>query len=161
VSGLKNKHTLVAVLIAPVLTLIAWYSVDLLVGEKPKPAVAGQSYELVEKPGCRWASGGCELQNGDFELEITPEWSDGGRLALNLESVFPLDGVKLAQVKSETEEGPMMEMDPASEDGRSWTVELTAVDPRYDRLRLVAAANQVLYYGDVALKFAQSQQQGD
>ena len=49
----KNKHVLIATLMAPVLALIAYFGVNALVGEKPHAAEAGQSYVLVEKPNCR------------------------------------------------------------------------------------------------------------
>lgn len=156
---LKNKHTIVAVLVAPVLAVLAWYAADLLVGEKPHAAKAGQNYELVEKPGCRWASGECELKNGDFELALTPEWVESDRLRLKLESVFPLEGVKLAMAGSELENVRPRDMRPLSDDGRTWTIELASPDPEVDRLRLVAAAGQSLYYGDAALKFVQSSEE--
>lgn len=157
----KNKHTVIAVLVAPVLTIMAWFAADQLVGEKPHAAKAGQSYELVEKPGCRWASGGCELQNGDFELTLTPEWVGIDRLRLNLESVFPLEGVKLAMASGEMEHAPPRDMQPIGTDGRAWFIELASPDPEADRLRLVAAASQSLYYGDAALKFALRAEESD
>jgi len=158
---LKNKHTIVAVLVAPVLAILAWYAADVLVGEKPQAAKAGQSYELVEKPGCRWASGSCELKNGDFELALTPEWVGSDRLRLNLESVFPLEGVKLATARNQLEHTRPRDMRLVGNDGRAWTIELASPDPEEDRLRLVAAAGQSLYYGDAALKFAAPAEEAD
>jgi hypothetical protein len=161
VSFLKSKHTIVAVLIAPLLTVMAWYGVDLLVGEKPKPAEGGQSYALAEKPGCRWASGSCEMKNGDFELALAPDWKASGRLGLTLESVFPLEGVRLALVTDETEEAPPQDMQAIGTGGTTWYVELPGPDAQYDRLRLVASAKGALYFGDVALKFALREEVAD
>jgi hypothetical protein len=45
-------------------------------------------------------------------------------------------------------------MRPVGDDGRAWTIELASPDTEVDRMRLVAAAGQSLYYGDAALKFA-------
>jgi hypothetical protein len=150
----KNKHTIIAVLVAPVLAILAWFAADVLVGEKPHRAEAGKSYELVEKPSCRWASGSCELQNGDFELALTPEWFGRSSLRLILESAFPLEGVKLALATGESDYAEPRNMEPTAADGRSWSIELDSPDPETHRLRLVAAASQSLYYGDVALTFA-------
>ena len=38
----KNKHVVVAMLVAPVLALIGYFSVDALVAEKPHAAQAGE-----------------------------------------------------------------------------------------------------------------------
>ena len=65
-SFLKNKHLLVATLMAPVLALVSYYGIGALFGEKPLPAEAGQSYQLIEKPNCRRGSGQCSLKNVDF-----------------------------------------------------------------------------------------------
>ena len=73
---LKNRHMTIAMLMAPVLAIIAYYGVNTLVGEKPHAAEAGQSYVLVEKPNCRHHGGTCGLKNGDFELTLSFEWLD-------------------------------------------------------------------------------------
>ena len=49
-SILKNKHMVIAMLMAPVLALISYYAVNALVSETPHAAEAGQSYLLVENP---------------------------------------------------------------------------------------------------------------
>jgi len=61
-SVLKNKHLVIAMLVAPVLAVLSYFALDVLVGERPKPAEEGQSYPLVEKPDCRYASGHCGLK---------------------------------------------------------------------------------------------------
>jgi hypothetical protein len=149
----KNKHLLVATLMAPVLALIAYYGVNYLVGEKPQAAEAGQTYKLVEKPNCRYASGLCGLKNGDFELTLDFEKLGEDRFKLNLLSVFPLEGVLLAVVGSEADEKQPEEMQATGVDGLNWSLDILIPDPESDRLRLVASSNQALYFGDVATKF--------
>ena len=56
-------------LAAPVLGVVAYFGVGAMFGEKPMPAVAGQSYQLIEKSNCRYSSGQCGLKNVDFELK--------------------------------------------------------------------------------------------
>ena len=76
-SFFTNKHVVVALLVAPVLAIGAWYAVGLIGAETPQKAVPGQSYPLVAKSNCRYASGQCSLENGDIEFEIIPASFDG------------------------------------------------------------------------------------
>jgi len=153
-SVFKNKHVLTASLVAPLLAVMSYYAIDFFVGEKPHAAEDGQSYQLVEKPNCRYESGSCGLKNGDFELLLVPEWVDPVQLQLTLRSEYPLEGVVIA-VDDEKSGTPLpTDMLPVGEDGLVWTAVLSSADPAQDRLRLVASASQSLWYGDVALKFA-------
>lgn len=149
----KNKHVLIATLAAPVLGLVSYYGVGAIFGEKPKPAEAGQSYQLVEKPNCRYNSGECGLKNVDFELTLSFELSASGRLILNLVSENPLDGVKLALVQNGIDEELPRDMRQTGEDGLNWSLDIPLPDPERDRLHLVASTMQTLYFGDVATKF--------
>jgi len=149
----KNKHLLVATLMAPILGLIGYFAVSALVGEKPKPAQAGQSYMLVEKPNCRYSSGLCGLKNSDFELEIRFDRLPGERLLLKLQSEYPLDGVMLAQMVNEDDDSPPKPMRAMGQDGLNWSMEIWNPDPENQRLRLVASSGGAYYIGDAALKF--------
>ena len=68
-----NKHIIVALLVTPVLAVLAWFAVGAFVGEKPQQAAPGQSYPLVERSNCRYDSGQCDLHNEDLQLSITFE----------------------------------------------------------------------------------------
>ena len=149
----KNKHVLIATMMAPVLALIAYFGINALVGETPHAAEAGQSYQLVEKPNCRHSGGICGLKNSDFELTLSFEWLGNGRMLLKLESVHVLDGVLAALVESEASENPPVDMRPVGNDGLTWSLDIAHPDPESHRLRLVASANNALYFGDVAMKF--------
>ena len=158
VSILKNKHMVIAMLMAPVLALISYYVVNALVSETPLAAEAGQSYQLVEKPNCRRNSGNCSLKNGDFELELSFEWLDNNRMLLKLGSVHPLEGVLVALVENETDDKRPVEMRPMGDDGLVWSLDVAHPKPERHRLHLVASSNQSLYFGDVATKFTQENQ---
>jgi len=153
VNILKNKHILTAVLVAPVLAILAYFAIDFMVSEPAQVAEAGQSYLLVEKPNCRYNSGNCELKNGNFELELRAESLDDNRLLLLLKSVFPLEGVKVALAENEADERRPMDMRPMGSDGLVWSLDMARPDPERHRLHLVAASGKSLYYGDVATKF--------
>jgi hypothetical protein len=77
-----NKHILAAVLVAPVLAILSYFGIGYLFGEKPQPALEGQSYRLAEKPNCRWESGpspggtrtGCNWRSNPFFHWTAPCW---------------------------------------------------------------------------------------
>lgn len=149
----KNRHIQLAALMAPLLGLGTYYAVDMFVSEKPKPAQAGQSYLLVEKPNCRRSSGRCGLKNAEFELEFSFDSLGGNRLLLKLRSAYPLEGVLLAQMVNEKDEFQPTPMRAASPDGLYWDMEIENPDPENRRLHLVASANGSMYFGDATLKF--------
>lgn len=153
-SFLSGKHTVIAMLMAPVLGLIGYFGVGAIVGEKPHVAEPGASYELVEKPNCRHASDVCGLKNVDFELILRYEWLENKNMLLLLSSENRLDGVMVAHVENQDDEKEPVAMKPVSNDGLNWSLELQQPDPETNRLRLVASANQTLYFGDAAMKFA-------
>ena len=152
----KNRHMVVAALVAPVLALMAYFGADYVVGERPEAAVAGQDYPLVEQPGCRYAGGDCGLKNADFELRIGIEPGAAGGALLRVESVFPLDGVVAARVSADGSESEPQGMRRSEPGGRAWTVELPAPRAEGDRLRLVALAAGAKYYGEVGTAFVQT-----
>jgi hypothetical protein len=153
VSKWKNKHVVIASLMAPVLALIAYFGINAIVGEDPHAAEAGQSYQLVAKPNCRYSSGECGLKNADFELTLNFERLGGNRLLLKLRSAHALDGVLMAQAAIEEDEEQPVEMRPVGKDGLNWSLEMEDVDPENHRLHLVVSSNGSLYYGDAAMKF--------
>jgi hypothetical protein len=159
-SVLKNKHLVVAMLVAPVLAVLSYFALDVLVGEQPKPAEEGQSYPLVEKPDCRWASGHCGLKNADFEIEIVAEGVGEDRVSLTLTSVFPLDGAMLALVSGEDDDAPPAAMQASGDDGLGWWTEIARPDPARQRLRLVVSSAGSLYYGDAATAFTARKEAG-
>ena len=149
----KNKHVIIATLMAPVLALIAYFGTSALVGETPQAAEPGGSYKLVEKPNCRYSSGACGLKNNDFELSLSYERPSAGRILLKIESEFPLDGVMIAMGESETEQDQPVPMQQMDSENLTWSLNIANPDPEYHRLYLVASTGQSLYYGDVATKF--------
>lgn len=153
----KNKHLLVATLMAPILGLLSYLAIDTLVSEKPHVAEAGQSYLLVEMPNCRYSSGRCGLKNGNFRLELSFDRLEGDRLLLKLKSEHLLDGVLLAQQVNEKDESEPKPMRATGPDGLNWSMEIPNPDPENQRLHIVASSGGAFYVGDVALKFTISE----
>jgi len=140
---------------------MGYFAVTVFMGESPHAAVEGQSYQLVEKPNCRYNSGNCGLKNGDFELKLGVDWLEDDRMVLMLNSVFPLNGVKVALVENEADDTLPVDMRPLGDDGLAWSLNMARPDPERDRLRLVASANSSLYFGDVAMKFTLPETEAD
>jgi len=155
----KNKHVLIATLAAPVLAVISYFGIGAIFGEKPLPAEAGNSYQLIEKPNCRYNSGLCGLKNVDFELTLSFEQLGNDRLLLKLKSENPLDGVLLALVENGIDEDKPRNMQRLGQDGLNWSLDISMPNPEQDRLHLVASANQTYYFGDVATKFIAAKSQ--
>ena len=66
----KNKHVVIAMLVAPVLSILAWLAVDYFISERPHVAESGATYALIAKSNCRYDSGQCDLENSDFSLSM-------------------------------------------------------------------------------------------
>jgi hypothetical protein len=149
---LTNKHVVIAMVVAPVLAVLAWFATGQLAGEKPRPAEQGKSYPLVEKSNCRYPSGACDLQNEEFRLRIAPA-GEGGR-ELVLISSHPLDGVVLGI--GLPEENPRPEaMRAADGQGLEWRLVMAGEPlPQY-RIRLVALAEGSQYFADADTAFLQ------
>ncbi|MEL7297615.1 MAG: hypothetical protein AAGJ86_08115 [Pseudomonadota bacterium] len=65
-----NKHIVAALLIAPLLAVVAWFAVDMWVGERAQSPRQGDAYRLIMSSGCRYAGGRCILKNGNLEIEL-------------------------------------------------------------------------------------------
>ena len=150
---LRNKHVIIAMLVAPVLAVISYFAVDRMVGEVPHAAKAGNSYQLVEKSNCRYQSGRCDLKNGEFNLRLTATHLDNGSVELFLQSEHPLKGVIQALVDAQGKELPPFNMQPADEQGTLWSSQLLVSDASKERVYLAVAANDSLYYADASLTF--------
>jgi len=159
----KNKHVVIAMIVAPILAIISYFAVDQMVAEKPHAAKPGASYQLAEKPNCRYNSGMCDLKNGDFEVRLTTLMRDGNSMLLALSSAHLLSGVKVALVTVD-EQGEIINsgmsmsdrpqnMQPADETGMSWSINLPQPDSESNRLQLVLSSNEVLYFGETHLAF--------
>lgn len=149
----KHRHTAVAAIVAPLLAVLAYYGVDLFVGERPHAAREGEDYPLVERPGCRYAGGQCGLWNGDFELELSLVPLGTERVRMTLSASVPLEGVRVAVVTLAAGEQPPQAMAPAGTDGREWSLELARPEAGEDRVRLAASAAGALYFGEFSTIF--------
>ena len=151
-SMLTNKHVLAALLVAPILAVLAWYGAGQLtddVEQQAAPAQGGASYPLVERPGCRYPGGECGLSNEGFKLAIVV--MPTGQLRMT--SAVPLDLV-LVGLESEGDQGPVKALPVSAEQDR-WVHNFIVMPSSEDRLRVVAGVSGASLFGDVALTFTE------
>jgi hypothetical protein len=151
---LTNKHVVIAMIVAPILAVMAWFATGQFAGETPQAAVPGQSYPLVEKSNCRYPSGACDVENEGLRLRLTAGEAGGNELLLT--SSHPLDGVVLG-VGSADEETEPAAMRAADGQRLEWRLQLGAAPLPVQRIRLVALAAGSSYFADVGTTFLQPQ----
>lgn len=149
----KNKHVIIAMIVAPILSILAWFAVGQLTGEQPQAARPGQSYPLVEQSNCRYSSGACDLENEDFRLRLTLQQGVTGPEFL-LTASHPLEGAVLALAEAGAESTPTA-MRASDGQGLSWRMVLADVPAPEQRIRLVARAGGSSYFADASTAFLQ------
>jgi hypothetical protein len=150
----KNKHVVIAMIVAPILAVIGYFGVDMMVSEKPHAAKAGETYQLAEMPNCRYSSGVCGLKNGDFEVKLSAQMQGDQHMLISLNSALPLDGVKISLMQAAgTGVNEPLDMQSEGSTATQWSVILPQPNIENDRLQLVMSSNQVLYFGETHLTF--------
>lgn len=149
----KNKHVVIAMIVAPILSILAWYAVGQFTGEQPQLAQAGHSYPLVEKSNCRYDSGACDLENGDFKIRLTLHDGVAGPEFL-LTSTHTLEGVVLAVGATDLELKPAA-MRASDGQGLEWRIVVDTIPSPAERIRIVARAAGSSYFADAATIFLQ------
>ena len=155
-SMLTSKHVLAALLVAPILAVLAWYGAGQLNDDeeqKAAPAQAGTSYPMIERPGCRYPGGACGLSNEDFKLAIV--LMPTGQL--RMVSAVPLDYV-LVGLESANDQGPVKAL-PVSVEQDKWVHNFAVVPSSEDRLRVVTGVSGASWFGEVALTFTEPSDQ--
>lgn len=159
---LTNKHFIVALIVAPILAIIAYFATDYAVSERPHSAVEGSSYPLVAKSNCRYQSGRCTLKNGDIELTLSATDIKGTMITFALESGLPLQGAKIALVNQDSagtntpnlnSAAAPLAMKAIDASQQQWQATLHASDLNNANLLIVAAIDDALYYGETETAF--------
>ena len=147
-----NKHVIIAMLVAPVLAIMAWFSVDYFIGERPHAAKEGAAYTLIAKSNCRYDSGQCDIENADFKLSIRPASVTSGSILLEMTSAFPLQSATLGLVNDGTAALPSP-MSATNDEALHWT---TRIDrPRSDSstIRVAVTADGATWYAEIPTVF--------
>ncbi len=151
----SNKHLVIALIVGPVLAILAWFAVGQLLGERAEPAVSGRAYPLLEKSDCRYASGHCKLENQDFKLMLRVE-RQGLDTVLVLVSDHALEGVMFSVAAPGTASSPLA-MDAREPENKKWAYTLVGMPGPEERIRLVASSANSQYFGDASTLFIQRQ----
>jgi hypothetical protein len=149
---LKNKHLIVAMLVAPVLAVMAWFAVDYFIGERPQAARSGQTYTLLAKSNCRYASGQCDLENADFKLSIRPGMLAASSIALTLSSSHELQSAALGIVAGDATQPPTP-LTRTNDDGTEWQGLLSRQGSGEAQIRVAVTAQGATWYAEVPTVF--------
>lgn len=153
-----NKHVITAMIVTPILAVIAWFGVDYMASDRAEPPQTGQSYELVGKSNCRWESGECDLKNGNFEINLKPVFLADKSMEIRLKSNFPLEGAKLAMITGAEDDSAPSPMHTEDFSHTRWYLRLEKPIAENSRIRLAIKQNGTLYYADTATTFFVSKQ---
>ncbi len=149
---LKSKHMILAMFIAPVLAIIAYFSVDYMVSEKPQAALQGSSYKLAAKSNCRYKSGACTLKNGDVEVQIRARRIGDKEVELTMFSELPVQHAIISYVSDDFESEPV-QMNVTSAETNDRHIILQLDDPEKSVLRLALNISDVMYYAEATAVF--------
>ena len=149
----KNKHTLIALIVTPFLAIAGYFATDYLVSERPEQALVGGQYLLVQSPNCRYASGKCELKNGNFKIIVKGKADDSGTLSLRVESMFALDEAYVSVVRDPSDVVGPSAMLPGSDNNMLWQAELQVIQPKEQYLRVVVTVDGSAYYAETTMAF--------
>ena len=149
----KSKHLIVAMLVTPVLSILAYIGTDMALSEKPHAAKKGEAYKLLSKSNCRYTSGLCDMQNGEFKIQFRSESVTDEQLYLSLTSKLPLQGIKLSLVEDLEATGTPVSMEQIDDSNLNWKINLPAPTSEDNWLRVAAQASDTLYYGDTQTIF--------
>lgn len=144
----KNKHLIVALLIAPMLAIIAWFSVDYFVAERPHAAKPGAAYELIAKPNCRRASDQCDLANEDVEVSIVVPSYDSAGVDAQLVSTIAVDRAAIGLGESEPSA-----LSASGDDARRWVGRVEGRLNADSRLRIALVIGGSTFYAEVPVTF--------
>ena len=149
----KNKHVITALIVAPILSVLAWFAVGQIAGEKAKIAEPGAAYPLVARSNCRWASGECELVNNELEMTILPLELGAQYTRLSLDSEFALAQATFALLVNGKEVAATAEPDPSPDAAAQMTVTIPAFADPEAVLRVAVTVQETLYFAEVPAVF--------
>jgi hypothetical protein len=149
----KNKHVIIALIVAPILAILAWFAVGQIAGEKAHVAAPGAAYPLVARSNCRWESGECELHNNDVELTILPLELGAQYTKLSLDAEFPLTQATFALLSNGNEVVASAEHDSSPDAPAQMIVTIPAFADPEAMLRVAVTVQESLYFAEVPVVF--------
>ena len=151
-SFFKNKHVVIAMLVAPVLAIIAYFATDHVVSEKPHQAKQGETYKLAARPNCRYPSGRCTLHNADIEVDVRIERISDSAVKLILQSTHPIQHALASFAAGDKAPLPTTLYRSAAGDD-AWNAEFNQADVENSSLRLVLEVSDAVFYAETPVVF--------
>lgn len=148
----KNKHVILAMFVAPVLSIIAYFAVDFIVSEKPHSAREGNSYRLVADSNCRYKSGHCSLQNGDVKIMLEAKAVSEKQIELYLNSELPVQYAVITYIEEAIESEPV-QLQASQSQKNTLYAKLGLVAPEKSHLRLALKIYNTMYYAETPAVF--------
>ena len=152
----KNKHIIIALIIAPILAIISYFVTDYMVAETPQKIQTGAVYPLTQKPSCRYSSGHCILKNNQLEVSITGKF-ENQNLTLNLTSEQNIQKILFAVTDPNDTHSPPIPMHKSSshtEQLNSWNASWSPIEnPVNKTLKIVLETNGAQFFGETGLEF--------
>lgn len=148
----KSKHVVIAMLVAPVLSVMAWFAVDYFLSERPHAAKEGAAYSLIAKSNCRYDSGQCDIENSDFKINIRPMSITSNSVQLQLTSAFPLQSATLGVVNNGIP-SPPTEMNPTTDESLRWTTRIDRPVADSTMIRVAVTADGSTWYAEIPTVF--------
>ena len=146
-------HVAIALIVAPILAILAWFAVGQIAGEKAQVAEPGGAYPLVARSNCRWESGECELHNNDLEITILPLELGAQYTRLALDSDFPLAQATFALLSGGNEVAASATHDESPDAATQMTVTIPAFADPDAMLRVAVTVQESLYFAEVPVVF--------
>ena len=145
-SFFKNKHVILAMFVAPVLAIIAYFATDHVVSEKPHQVQQGTTYN------CRYQSGQCNLKNGDIEVSVRVERVSDSAVKLILQSNTPVQNALASLTEADANTQPATMYRSAADDD-IWNAEFSPVDAETGTLRLALEIAGSVFYAETPTAF--------
>jgi hypothetical protein len=148
----KNWHVIIAMIVAPILAVLAWLAVDYFVAERPHAAKEGAAYTLIAKSNCRYDSGQCDLENADFKISIRPMSVTSSSVQLELTSAFPLQSATLGLVNNDTPAAPAV-MRATNGEALHWTARIDRPSGESSTIRVAVTSDGSTWYAEIPVVF--------
>ncbi len=150
----KNAHVITAMIVAPLLSVGAYFIADWAVKEKPHAMVAGQVYPLVTKPNCRFSSGQCDLQNAAFHARLSMV---NDQSTIELRASHAMQSATIGFVRPQGQEVAPAPMKTVDDAGKVWQLILPINASPETIARIALQVNGAYYFAETAMHFGQYQ----
>ena len=143
-------------IVAPILSVLSYFLVDLVVKEQPQKAIAGNAYKLIAKSNCRFSSGSCDLENGTFKSSLRVTETQG-LYTLHLDTQNALENANIGFVTVDGDEVGPFKLTAQDSEGNAWATQINVPVDEHTILRVALVAAGAHYYAETTMGFSNYQ----